>query len=79
MNIELNLFASLSKYKPENTGKDSWIIACTEGDTVLDLLFKFHVPLKEMKIIFVNGVHADVHTVLREGDRVGVFPPAGGG
>jgi len=30
-------------------------------------------------MIFLNGLHATGDEVLREGDRVGVFPPVAGG
>lgn len=79
MNIELNLFVSLSKYKPEDVGSDSWIVKCSEGDTIHTLLNRFKVPEKEVKVIFINGVHAKLDAALNDGDRVGVFPPVGGG
>ncbi len=79
MNIEINLFAFLARYKPKNTGKGSWIVNCKEGTSVADLLLQLKVPLKEVQLIFLNGVHVTRETVLKEGDRVGIFPPVGGG
>lgn len=38
-----------------------------------------NLPLKEIKIIMVNGVHASPDTVLSDGDRVAFFPAVGGG
>jgi molybdopterin converting factor small subunit len=35
--------------------------------------------MDKVKIIFLNGIHASGEETLREGDRVGVFPPVAGG
>ena len=79
MKIEVNLFATLVQYKPENTGRKPWIETCEDGITVNSLLGVLKVPLDEVKVIFVNRMRADGDAVLEDGDRVGVFPPVGGG
>ena len=79
MKIEVNLYAILSTYKPDHAGANSWIVECDEGTSLAEFIKQLDVPLKEVKIIFVNGVHASEDDVLKEGDRVGVFPPVGGG
>jgi molybdopterin converting factor small subunit len=50
-----------------------------EGTTIKALLENLEVPLETVKLIFVNGVHAKDDDVLKEGDRLGVFPPVAGG
>jgi len=79
MKIEINLFATLVQYKPENTGRKAWMQICPDGITVNTLLENLKVPPKEVKVVFVNSVRAGYDTVLHDGDRVGVFPPVGGG
>jgi sulfur carrier protein ThiS len=79
MQIEINLFASLGVYKPKGHGVGGWIAEFSDGLTVGDILAQLSVPPDKVKIIFVNGVHADRAAVLNDGDRVGVFPPVGGG
>jgi molybdopterin converting factor small subunit len=37
------------------------------------------VPLETVKLIFLNGIHAKDNEVLKDGDRLGVFPPVAGG
>jgi molybdopterin converting factor small subunit len=37
------------------------------------------VPLEEVQLVFVNGTKKEMDTVLTGGERVGVFPPVGGG
>jgi molybdopterin converting factor small subunit len=50
-----------------------------EGATVRKLLEKFQIPFDAPKIIFLNGIHARGDEVLKDGDRVGAFPPVAGG
>ena len=78
MKIEIHLYASLMKYMSESISEDG-IVDVEHGVSVKDLLQQFEVPLDLVKIIFVNGVHAGADTILKESDRVGVFPPVGGG
>lgn len=79
MKIEVNLFASLARFKPKNVGKDPWIIDCKEGTTVAELLKEIIDPEKNIKLVFVNNTQAQDGTILKDEDKVGVFPPIGGG
>jgi molybdopterin converting factor small subunit len=79
MKINVNLFATLSRFKPENTGKDPWEMECAAGITVGELFGLLKVPSANARIIFVNNVHANMETILKDGDQVGIFPPVGGG
>jgi len=74
MKVELNLYASLARFVPR-TGP----LEVGEDTTILGLLRRLDVPLDKVKIIFLNGIHASGGETLREGDRVGVFPPVAGG
>jgi sulfur carrier protein ThiS len=74
MKVELNLYASLARFVPRTGPME------VDGDTtILGLLRRLDVPLDKVKIIFLNGIHASGNETLREGDRVGVFPPVAGG
>ena len=79
MKISVNLFATLARFKPENTGRDPWKMECPEGTTIEDLLGLLHVPSAKARIVFINNVHANKGTILKDGDQVGIFPPVGGG
>jgi molybdopterin converting factor small subunit len=80
MNIELNLYASLRDYAPKaGRGEDRNLTEVRDGITIRELLAHLRVPLEAVKIIFLNGVQANGDETLREGDRVGVFPPVAGG
>ncbi len=73
--ITLKLFATLAKHLPDTA--DRYPIA--PGTTVGRLVEDLGIPRKEAKLIFVNGIKQDLDTPLEGGDRVGIFPPVGGG
>ena len=79
MHVELRLYASLQKFLPGNSTDNSRSVEMEEGATVKNLLEKFQIPLDAPKVIFLNGIHARGDEVLKEGDRVGAFPPVAGG
>jgi sulfur carrier protein ThiS len=79
MKIHLRLFASLGRYAPPGEGTEGREVTLAEGATVGSLLERLGIPAGVVKLVFVNGVHATADTVLRNGDRVGVFPPVAGG
>ena len=77
MKISLKCFAQLSE---ENVcdfrdGDDREI---SEGETVRDVSKRLGFQPDAIKIIFVNGKIAELDTVLRDGDRLGLAPAEGG-
>jgi molybdopterin synthase sulfur carrier subunit len=80
MKIEMNLFASLARYMPDKTSSHGHrVMETVDGITIVEILKRLDVPLDKVKVIFLNGVHAKGEEILKEGDRVGVFPPVAGG
>jgi molybdopterin converting factor small subunit len=80
MKIELKLYASLGKYMPQAPlEKKPGYLEIQEGITIKALLEELKVPLETVKLLFVNGVHAKDNDILKDGDRLGVFPPVAGG
>ena len=73
--VTIKLFATLRKHLPEHA--DAYPV--TPGTPVIDVLKEIGVPPADAKLIFVNGVRVDPETPLSGGERVGVFPPVGGG
>lgn len=73
--IQLQLFASLKKFMPPSA--DNYAIE--SGMTVGALLTQLDVPKTQIKLVFVDGVKVDLATTLAGGERVGIFPPVGGG
>ena len=73
--IQLRLFATLMKFSPEN--KDRY--AVNPGTTVRELVEQLGIPFKEAKLVFIDGKRVKPETTLQGGERVGIFPPVGGG
>jgi len=73
--IKLKLFATLEKYSSDIS--DPYPI--TSGVTAGELIDQLKIPRDKVKLIFINGVRSIFSNPLREGDRVGIFPPVGGG
>ena len=75
VHIEIKLFATFAKFLPESANK----YEIKSGETVRDLLAQLNIPEEKVRLIFVDGIRADLKTALQGGERVGIFPPVGGG
>ena len=73
--ISVKLFATLSKFTPDSS--DHYPIR--QGTTVRDLLKILGVVEKDAKLIFINNKKGEIVSSLKDGDRIGIFPPIGGG
>ena len=73
--IQIKIFASLQKFMPASA--DNYAIE--SGITVGTLLQQLDIPQDLVKIVFINNVHAELTSILKGGERVGIFPPVGGG
>ena len=75
MTIDLRLFATLQQFEPPSS--QAFII---EPETCVRTLVRdLDIPEIKAKLIFINGIKRDLDSVLKDGDRVGIFPPVGGG
>lgn len=79
MEIEIKLFASLRKYFPEGETATAAYLKVPDNATVAQVLDTLKIPLTAAKLIFINNVKAQLDQRLRDGDRLGVFPPVAGG
>ena len=73
--IQIKLFATLQKFMPASA--ENYTIEA--GTTVGGLLQQLDIPLEKIKLVFIDGTRADLTSTLRGGERVGIFPPVGGG
>jgi sulfur carrier protein ThiS len=73
--IQLKLYATLQVFIPR-TGEEYPISA---GMTVQDILTQINLPVEKAKLIFIDGTKAELSSRLEGGERVGIFPPVGGG
>ncbi len=73
--IQLKLFAGLDSFSPPSADR----FEIDAGISVGELLALIELPVEKARLIFINGVKADLNTLLEGGERVGIFPPVGGG
>lgn len=73
--IKLKLYATLQAFRPA-AGEEYPI---SPGMTVQDILTQLKLPREKAKLIFIDGMQADLSSTLHGGERVGIFPPVGGG
>ena len=79
MKIELHLYASLAKYLPSDAVAKTCFVNTGDSVDVDGIIERMNIPAESVKLVFVNGIHADRQAPLKDGDRVGLFPPVGGG
>ena len=74
MQIEIKCFATLADFTPEGGVMD-----VKDSATIRDVMEVLGVKEEDVKIMFINGKHESFESVLKEGDRLGLFPAVGGG
>jgi len=78
--IEVRLHAGLERYAPMGGGAAaSFPLAVPDGGTVGDVLSHLGIPREAVHLIFVNGLAQSLDSPLKEGDRLALFAPIGGG
>jgi molybdopterin converting factor small subunit len=73
--IEIRLFATLRRFLPASPKN----YPIEPGMSLSDLIIKLGIPQEEAKLVFVNGKKAGLDVKLKHRDRIGIFPPVGGG
>ena len=73
--IQLKLYATLRKFLPDDCDE----LDIEPGSSVNDILKQLGIPDNEAKLIFIDGKKGAIDTILKGGERLGVFPPVGGG
>ena len=79
MRIEVRLFATLREYAPAEGNAGVFSTMLPEGGTVGALLESIGIDANQVHLRMVNGAGVGDDHVLKEDDRVGLFPPVGGG
>lgn len=74
MQIEVRCFATLSPHAPSGNR-----LEVDEGATAGEAMRILAIRPEDLKLIFVNGVHAEPDRILNDGDRVAFVPAVGGG
>jgi len=79
MQVNVKLFASLQRYKPDVFAGEVFPVELPEISTLVDLVERLEIRVNEVKVMFVNGrARAEMYR-LKDSDEIGIFPPVGGG
>jgi len=73
--IQIKLFANLQPLMPSSGEK----YPIYPGISIRNLLEQLKIPQEKAKLIFIDGIKANLSSTLDGGERVGIFPPVGGG
>lgn len=79
MKIEIRLFAALASYADHEDMDSDGCLSIEGPATIRDAVLRLGVPEQDIKLVFLNGVGASLDSFLKDNDRVGIFPPIGGG
>ncbi len=78
MRLEVRLYATLRQAAPASP--DGVVpLDIPDGATVAEVLGLVKIDPADVRMIMVNGVAAELGRTLMDGDRLGLFPPLGGG
>lgn len=77
--VHVKLFAMLRNQFPDLGIGEALAVDLPLGATVGRLIEQLDLPRDQVKVIFVNHIICKPDHRLSAGDKVGIFPPVGGG
>ena len=77
--VEIRLFASLRKYHPNSGDSEAFIMELNDKTSLGNLIDKLKIPRQEIGVLIINGSWQKESYLLKDGDRIGIFPLIGGG
>ncbi len=77
MKIEIQLLLTFEQALGK--GPNPYVLELASGSTVADVISSLPIPQDAPKVISVNGRLSKGEQVLKEGDRLTLFPPLEGG
>lgn len=79
MALKIFLSSVLRKYAPAYDPVKGLEMEVSGSITVAEVCREMKIPLDNIKVIMVNGRSQELDYVLKGGERIGLFPPVGGG
>lgn len=79
MKLEIRLYATLRRFSPDGAPTGVFFVILPEDSTVGAVLEKIGIGSEKVHMRMVNGVGVTDDHILKDNDRVGLFPPIGGG
>ncbi len=79
LTVEVRFYATLQKYHPGLRIGEPLGITLDDKARLGNLFSELKIPKEEIKIALVNGKREEESYLLKDGDRIGLFSPIGGG
>lgn len=79
MPLTIFLSSSLRKYIPGYDPSSGLELTGEAGIKIAELCQKLGIPADKIKIVMVNGRKEELDYILQGDERLGFFPPVGGG
>ncbi len=79
MPLKIFLNATLRQYVPDYDPHEGTSLEVAPGTSVLQVMERLHLPAQEVTLIMVDGRRQEADYILEGNERLGLFPPIGGG
>lgn len=79
MPLQVFLYASLRRFVPGYNPYEGIPLEVPPGTPVSEIISRLGLPPEEVTIIMINGLRKGADFFLEGHERVGLFPPIGGG
>ena len=79
MAVRVFLSTVLRRYVEGYDGETGISLEPRNLETVRDICLHLAIPSEKIKLAMVNGRNVSLDHGIQDGDRVGLFPPVGGG
>lgn len=79
MSVKVFLSSTLRQYIPDYDPSEGAEFSLNRKTTVYELCRLMNIPVAKIKIVMVNGKSEPFDYELQGDERVGFFPPVGGG
>jgi len=74
--LEIHLYGNLRAMVPGSSASEDTVLICKHetGETFSEFIHRLDLRMAELGDCFINGVLAKPSDVLKDGDRIGLFP-----
>lgn len=79
MKIELIISKEIDKYLKINKNGNPFTLSIDNNISIKQLMEELGIPEKYVSIILVNMQHKSTNYILKEGDKLSLFPAVAGG
>ena len=79
MALQIFLSSSLRSYVPDYDPARGLLMDIEGKLSVAEVCKRLSIPTEPVKIVMINGIGRSLEHILEGDERVGLFPPVGGG